>query len=412
MAKKYLIEETTLTSIANAIRSKTGGTNPIMPSDMAIEIDNGVNTSDATAIADEIFKGKTAYIADGKVTGTFTIDNELNTQDNLISQIQTALQNKATNTGTDTSDATAVAGDILSGKTAYAKGQKVTGTIATKTSSNLTASGATVTVPAGYYASQATKSVATATQATPSVSIDSAGKITATATQTAGYVSAGTKTGTKQLTTQAAKTITPSTSSQTAVASGVYTTGDVKVNPIPSTYIIPTGTKTITTNGTHDVKSYASATVNVAGEDVTTETTAYTNKLAILETAITALETELAGKASGGSGGGGFEIVPCTITDNGMYEPGMNEYIISCDGLNLSTRKLVLFMFDNDIATQVVTGLCRSNLNDDFTVIGASKFMGVSITFSYTMTIFRENEIVCYGKIPQDVVPALTFFCV
>ena len=49
-------------------------------------------------------------------------------------------------------------------------------------SSDLTASGATVTVPAGYYASQATKSVGTATQATPSISVDSAGKITATAT--------------------------------------------------------------------------------------------------------------------------------------------------------------------------------------------------------------------------------------
>jgi hypothetical protein len=110
-------------------------------------------------------------------------------------------------------------------------------TIPKNDSSDLTASGATVTVPAGYYASQATKSVATATQATPSVSIDSTGKITATATQTAGYVSAGTKTGMKQLTTQAAKTVTPSTSSQTAVASGVYTTGAVTVAAIPSKYV-------------------------------------------------------------------------------------------------------------------------------------------------------------------------------
>ena len=103
------------------------------------------------------------------------------------------------------------------------------GSIPTRTSSNLTASGATVTVPSGYYASQVTKSVDTITQATPSITVDSNGLITASATQTAGYVSNGSKSATKQLTTQVAKTITPSTSNQTAVASGVYTTGAITV---------------------------------------------------------------------------------------------------------------------------------------------------------------------------------------
>ena len=51
-----------------------------------------------------------------------------------------------------------------------------------KGSADLTASGATVSVPAGNYKTAASKSVATATQATPSISIDSAGKITASAT--------------------------------------------------------------------------------------------------------------------------------------------------------------------------------------------------------------------------------------
>ena len=117
------------------------------------------------------------------------------------------------------------ASDALSGKEFIdGSGNKITGTIATKTASNLTASGATVTVPAGYYASQVTKSVATATQATPSIEVSSAGLITAKSTQSAGYVAAGTKSATKQLTTQGAQTITPGTADKT-IASGKYLTG-------------------------------------------------------------------------------------------------------------------------------------------------------------------------------------------
>ena len=79
----------------------------------------------------------------------------------------------ATGTGsakfTDTSDATiASGGEMLDGTTAYdANGAKVTGTIASKASSDLTASGATVTAPAGYYASAASKAVASGSASTP-----------------------------------------------------------------------------------------------------------------------------------------------------------------------------------------------------------------------------------------------------
>lgn len=132
--------------------------------------------------------------------------------------------------------------------------------ITRRSSSDLTASGATVSVPSGYYASNASKAIAsgsattpaTTITANPSISVSSSGLITATAsasksvtpTVSAGYVSSGTSgtvtvsgSNTQQLTTQAAKTVTPSETSQTAVASGVYTTGTVTVGAISTTYV-------------------------------------------------------------------------------------------------------------------------------------------------------------------------------
>lgn len=72
--------------------------------------------------------------------------------------------------------------------------------------------------------------VATATQATPSISISTRGLITASATQSEGYVSAGTKSATNQMTTQKGKDVYPSTTRQLAVAAWRYTIGNIYVN--------------------------------------------------------------------------------------------------------------------------------------------------------------------------------------
>lgn len=157
---------------------------------------------------------------------------------------------------------TVAANKMLSGVTAHDKsGALITGSIQEKTGSDLSASGATVTVPAGHYASQVTKDVASGSATTPatslpttgaiSISVSDAGVITAEVESSAtvvptvvpGYVSGGTG-GTvsiqgsaqESLSTQAGATITPSRTEQTAVAAQKFTTGAVKVAPIPDSY--------------------------------------------------------------------------------------------------------------------------------------------------------------------------------
>lgn len=69
-----------------------------------------------------------------------------------------------------------------------------------------------------------TGNIVTVTQATPSITVSSTGLITASSTQSTGYVASGTKSTTKQLTTKSTTTYTPTTSNQT-ISSGTYLTG-------------------------------------------------------------------------------------------------------------------------------------------------------------------------------------------
>lgn len=97
-------------------------------------------------------------------------------------------------------------------------------------------------------------------QATPSISVSSAGLITASAAQSGGIVAEGSKSATKQLTTQDEKIVTPGTSDQTAVASGRYTTGAVTVkgdaNLVPAN--IKSGVSIFGVTGTASAYGYAS----------------------------------------------------------------------------------------------------------------------------------------------------------
>ena len=162
---------------------------------------------------------------------------------NAVPEVDIPKSGGGTAVFTDTSDATlSSGGQMPNGVTAYANGTKITGSAAENDSSDLSVSGATVTVPAGYYSSSASASVSAGSATAPAtISGTSASVSTGTNTLTlsktvsvtptvsAGYVSAGTAGNsavslTASVTTKGATTYTPGTSNQT-IASGTYLTG-------------------------------------------------------------------------------------------------------------------------------------------------------------------------------------------
>ena len=108
--------------------------------------------------------------------------------------------------------------------------------ITRRSSSALSASGATVTAPAGYYASSASKSVASGSEGTPTATKGTVSNhsvsVTPKVTNSAGYIAGGTKTGTA---------VTVSASE------------------------LVSGSETKTENGTYDVTNLAELVVNVSG---------------------------------------------------------------------------------------------------------------------------------------------------
>lgn len=139
----------------------------------------------------------------------------------------------------------------------------------------VTASGATVTIPTGYYTAQTTKSVTSGSATAPSTISDtsatvSTGTNTLTLTKTvsvtpvvsAGYVSEGTAGDssvslTASVPTKAAATITPTTTNQT-ISSGTYLTGTQTIlgdaNLIGSNIV--QGATIFNINGTATFQSY------------------------------------------------------------------------------------------------------------------------------------------------------------
>ena len=133
-----------------------------------------------------------------------------------------------------------------------------------RTSSNMTASGATVTAPAGYYASSASKSVASGSEGTPTATKGTvsghAVTVTPKVTNTAGYIAGGTTTGT-----------------------GVSVTAAELVS----------GSETKTQNGIYDVTNLEEIVVNVSGSGASKNTQVVQGTTRTTSSALTAIGAEM-----------------------------------------------------------------------------------------------------------------------
>ena len=165
---------------------------------LIIRSGGGTDTSGATATAARVLSGYTCYVNDVKITGTMANQGTKNASLNAggsytIPAGHHSGSGKVTaNALSGQTSATATAARILSGRTAWVNGSKLTGTMTNRgaISQKLAANGS-YTVPAGWH--------------------NGSGKVT------------------QSLTTQGAKNVTPKTTNQTACAASRWTTGNIVI---------------------------------------------------------------------------------------------------------------------------------------------------------------------------------------
>ena len=173
-------------AICDSVRAKTGGTELLKSGEVApaidgIEINTGIDTSDGTAVANDIAYGKTAYVNGEKIIGNIPVDSYIDTNAQTYWDSSTKRFNlysfpeERVIIGTKYSNeeqmddmvdlycpgsklGNAAAKDVIQGKTFTSEnGMKITGTIPEKTGTDITVNNGAITIPTGFYSSNITK---------------------------------------------------------------------------------------------------------------------------------------------------------------------------------------------------------------------------------------------------------------
>ena len=159
-------------------------------------------------------------------------------------------------------------------------GDYVGSEVTRRSAADLSASGPTVTAPAGYYENNASKTVASGTEGTPTATKGTvsghAVAVTPRVTNTAGYISGGTKTGTpvsvaaselvsgtKEITANGTEDVTNYASVSVAVPNSYSASDEGKV--VNNGALVAQTSATYTTNDTYDTTLINQVTVNVSG---------------------------------------------------------------------------------------------------------------------------------------------------